>query len=98
MESQKGAIGVVSCTYSMNHLVYMFPLPQGGHQSADPATELGFATDREQWEYLFCLRHWMDGEVGEVRAHVVGAAVPAVGISRPRYRAGLESGQQMRLA
>ena len=33
----------------------------------------------------------MDGEVREVRAHVVGAAAPVVDISRPRYMVGLEN-------
>jgi hypothetical protein len=57
VESRQVAIGVVSCTYSMNHLVYMFAPLHGRYHSADPAIELKFATDRQQQEYQFCSQH-----------------------------------------
>ena len=57
VESRQVAIGVVSCTYSTNHLMYMFAPQQGRYHSADPAIEFEFATDRQQQEYQFCLLH-----------------------------------------
>jgi hypothetical protein len=58
-------------------------LHSGGH-SADPAIELGLATDMVKKLYHFYPPHYLDEEVGEALVHGVAAAAPAAGISRPR--------------